>query len=310
MKRVVFVYLVLLTLSFSVSGWAQSSTLNVAAPTAESKASLPTLEGNKKVEDTQGITDGKLKAEDGSLSRYSLKFSLSYNGPPVGDLGNKYQPNPDGTVGVYETSLGGAISGRYRINGQSTVSLGTGVNALTPFHGVERTDVKNPFLSYDRSNRFGNLQMRNSYGVAGVTVPVYRDAGQYGTVSYDNSMVYNLGTSNVALGLDTSISYFLYQRDYERADRNVSRHFWGFYPQVKYYFSDKTNVYTSLAMNFWNPRKVDDTWALWNKTLSQRVGMGYSFTRDIYFGPYLNFYPEKMNMNSTTVSFATVFSIL
>ncbi|MNS83882.1 hypothetical protein D3C72_1176870 [compost metagenome] len=308
MTRLFIVFLVLLTLS--ISSWGQTSTTTLAAPEATSSTTVEKVEANKKIEDTANITDSKLKAEEGSLSRLSLKFSFSYNGPPVGDLSNKYQPNPDGAVSVNETSLGGAISGRFRLNGQSAISLGTGISFLTPFHGVQRTDTKNPFISYDRSSRLGDLQMRNSVGYAYTTVPIYRDAGQAGAINYDNSVVYNLGTSNVALGLDTSFSYYLFDREYEKKDGKISRDTLGFYPQVKYYFSDTTNVYTSVAFNFWNPRMIDNSWALWNRTISQRVGMGYSYSRDIYFAPYLNFYPGQMHLNSTTISFSTVFSIL
>jgi hypothetical protein len=283
------------------------------APTsaeATTKTKLIQIEGNKQVQDTSNITDGKMKADEGSLSRYSLKFAFTYAGPPVGDLSNKYQPNPDGAVTVNETSLGGSISGRYRIDGQSAIAVGTGINFLTPFHGVSRTDTKNPFISYDRSSRLGNVQLRNSLGYAYTTVPVYRNAGQAGALNYDNSLMYNIGTSNVGVGMDTSFSYYLFDREYQKSDGRISRVTLGFFPQVKYYFSDKLNVYTSVGVNYWNPRMISDETKLQNRSTTQRLGMGYSYSRDIYFAPYLNFYPDNMRMTSTTLSFTTVFSIL
>ncbi len=265
---------------------------------------------NKKFEEDKEITDSRLKADSGSLSRYSLKFSLSYFGPPIGDVANKYQPNPDGSLGVYSTSLGGSISGRYRMDSKSAISVGTGVSALTPFHGVERIDVKTPFISYDRNSRIGNVQMRNSYGASVTTVPNFRDVGQYASLSYDNSLIYNFGTSGFAAGLDTGANVFLYERDYVKKDGKASRWVVGFYPQVKYNINDKTNIYTSVAMNFWNPRFRSSEADLWNKTITGRLGMGMAFTRDIYFAPYLNFYPDNPRTETTTVSFSTIFSIL
>ncbi|UXR64814.1 hypothetical protein EZJ49_00910 [Bdellovibrio bacteriovorus] len=299
----------------SLAANAQTSSTTLSTPSVESgtqktSTSVGEVLKNKKFEDDKDITDAKLKAESGSLSRYSLKFSLSYFGPPVGDLSSKMQPNPDGSIGVNQVSLSGSISGRYRLDSKSAISAGTGINALTPFHGVERTDVKTPFISYDRNSRMGDLQLRNSYGASWTTVPNFRDVGQYASLSYDNSLVYNLGNSGFAAGLDTGLSVFLYERGYEPKDGKASRYHLGFYPQVKYNVSDKMNVYTSVAMNFWNPRARDGEWDLLNKTLSGRLGMGYAFSRDIYFAPYLNFYPKDLKADSTTLSFSTIFSIL
>lgn len=317
MKLGFFIAASLASLSFTASAQTSSTSLSTSklsttsssevAP--ESSIKVDSLLGNKKFEDDKDITDSKLKADSGSLSRYSLKFALSYYGPPVGDLSNKNQPNPDNSIGVYATSLGGSISGRYRLDSKSAVSLGTGVSVLTPFHGAERTDVKTPFVSYDRNSRWGDLQARNSYGASVTTIPNYRDVGQYGTLSYDNSLIYNLGTSGFAAGVDTSVSYFLYEREYIKKDKAASRYALGFFPQIKYNFSDKVNVYTSIAMNFWNPRFREQTDVL-NKTLSARLGMGVALSRDVYFAPYLNFYPDRLTADTTTFSFSTVFSIL
>lgn len=305
--------IVLILTGTSYSVYAQSSVSSVSTSEAavqESTLKVDQVLKNKKFADDKDITDTKLKADSGSLSRYSMKFSLSYYGPPIGDLSNEKQPNPDGSIGNNDTSLGGAISFRYRFDSKSALSMGTGINVLTPVQGSKRTDVKQPFLSYDRNSRFGDFQIRNSYGASVTTTPEYIDVGQYGGLSYDNSFVYNFGSSGFAAGVDTGFNYFLYNRDYERADKTAGRYTLGFYPQVKYNFSDKMNMYTSLALNFQNYRSREDEYSLLNKTLSARVGMGVAFTRDIYFAPYLNFYPKDLKTESTTISFATIFSIL
>lgn len=309
--------IVLAVTAAGMSVYAQSSSTSISNTSASetpaahrSTLKVPEVLKNKKFEDDKDITDTRLKADSGSLSRYSLKFSLSYYGPPVGDLSNEKQPNPDGSIGNNDTAIGGAVSLRYRFDSKSALSMGTGVNVLTPVQGSKRTDVKQPFLSYDRSSRVGNFQLRNSYGASVTTTPEYIDVGQYGGLSYDNSFVYNFGASGFAAGIDTGFNYFLYNREYEKADRTAGRYTLGFYPQVKYNFTDKMNVYTSLALNFQNYRSREDEYHLLNKTLSARLGMGIAFTRDIYFAPYLNFYPKDLKAESTTISFATVFSIL
>jgi hypothetical protein len=315
--------LILASTFASVAAYAQTSKVSIVPnpstttaisaeenPTNESTIKMGNVLGNKKFEDDKDITDSKLKADSGSLSRYSLKFNFSYYGPPIGDLSNEKQPNPDGSIGNNDTAIGGSMSFRYRLDTKSAISAGTGINVLTPMQGSKRTDLKQPFMNYDRNSRVGEFQLRNSYGVAIVTQPEYQKVGEYAGLSYDNSFVYNFGASGFAAGIDSGFNYYLFNRGYETADRTAEQYTLGFYPQVKYNITDKMNVYTSLALGFRNLRSSDEEFQLLNKTLSGRLGMGVAFTRDIYFAPYLNFYPKDLKTESTTISFATVFSIL
>lgn len=276
----------------------------------ETKARLREALANKKFEETGVITDAKLKAEEGSLSRYSLKFNLSYYGPVLSDLSAADQPNPDGSVGVYATSLGGSVSARYRVSPTRTISMGTGIKAIHPFHGVERFDMNNPYLSYDMSSRIGNLQMRNSPGVSLITVPNYTKIGEYAGLNFDNSLVYNIGSSGFAVGNETSFGYYLYNRPYERRDGKAARSNLTLAPFLKYNFSDRFSMNTSVGISVWNPRQSPDQWALWNRSVTQRLGVGYGISRDIYFAPYLSFYPQRLATDTTTFNFATIFSIL
>jgi hypothetical protein len=300
-------------MTVAVNASAQTSSLKLDAtqvPAQESVLKINEVSGNKQFEEDKDITDAKIKADGGSLSRFSLKFALSYFGPPVGDLSNKKQPNPDGSIGSFDTALQGAMSGRFRLNKQSAISLGTGIGARTPFHGTEQVDVKNPFIGIDRTGRLGEMQMRNQISLEVATYPEYREVGQWGTLDYKSSLVYNFGTTPWAAGLDSSINYFMYEREYETKDRSAGRYVVAFYPELKYNMSDKLNFSSSLAVKFINPRQRSNEWDMLNRTLTQRLGLGYAYSRDIYFAPYLNFYPNSANMDSTTISFSTIFSIL
>ncbi len=314
---IVFSGLMVLTSSFS---FAEQSSLNVNATSAggsaitqESKASLKEALKPKKFEENTQITDAQMKADGGSLSRYSVKLNMSYYGPTVNDLSVDDQPNPDGSAGVYATSVKGSLSARYRMDSQSAISAGSGLNALYPRRGFERVDVNNPYVNYDMSKRYGqgddSFQMKNSLGVNVTTVPNYRDAGQVAGLNHDFSLVKDISDTRFAVQMDSSFGYFIYNRDYTRADKKVGRYNWGLFPGAKYNFSDKLNVNTSVAINFWNPREKSNELVIWNKTVSQRLGLGYAFTRDIYFAPYVNFYPKRLAMDTTTVNFSTVFSV-
>lgn len=304
-------FLIATALFYAHLSWGQSSaTLSSPASTNESHTTLNDVLGNKKFEDNTDITDAKLKADMGSLSRYSLKFSLVYLGPGITDLSNPSQPNPDPIPCVCDTSFGGSISTRYRIDGKSTIGVGTGLSALTPLQGAKRYDVKNPFISYDSSSKVQDIQVRNSISLSAVTNVTYRNVAETSGIGLDNSLVYDLGLSRIAIGIDSSLSYYLFERGYDKLDRETTRYSLSFYPTTKYNFSDRLNVTTSLALGFYNPRKSDDSLILKNKTLSQRLGVGYAFTRDIYLNPYLNFYPGQFNTDTTTINVSTTFSVL
>ena len=312
-----------IVLSFASVVWAQSSSTSISSGSSgESKTSLREVIGNKQFEDSYTLTDAKLRADDGSLSRYSLKFNLSYYGPTLNDPSAADQPNPDGSPGTYAPALGGSMTGRYRFTPDSTMTVGSGLKAIHPFHGLDRFDLNNPFVSYDFSSRFSGVQMRNSPGVSVVTNPDYTKLGEYASVNWDNSLVYDIGRSHFAVGMDTSAGYYFYNRGYlarkKNGDGSANRYSVTFAPVVKYNVSDRFNVYTSLGFTEWNPRKQQDQWAIWSRSVTQRIGLGYALKRDIYFAPYVNFYPKRMSdegtteaaVNETTFNFNTVFSIM
>jgi hypothetical protein len=299
----------LLATQFVLGEESSANSASTASSESTSRLSLPKIE-NKKFEENTEITDAKLKADAGSLSKFSLKFNLSYYGPTLGDLSVKDQPNPDGTIGTYETSLGGAMAARYRVDPKSSYSMGTGLKAIHPLHGMERFDVQTPYVSYDKAERIYDFQTRSSFGPSLTTIPNYKDVGQVGALTYDFSSVYDLGSSRVAVGLDANISLFLYNRQYRTSDRKASRGVVQLFPTLKYNFSNRLSINTSTALSWLAPRSVSNETVLWNKVVSQRLGLGYAFSRDIFIFPYLTLYPTKLAFDTTTMNVSTVFSIL
>lgn len=244
------------------------------------------------------------------MSRLSLKFNLSYFGPTLGDLSAKEQPNPDGSVGSYSTALAGSMSARYRVSPTRAFSLGTGVKAIYPLHGVERFDLNNPYVDYDISTRWGRLQMRNSPGIAYITIPNFKVIGEYAALNFGNSLVYDFPESAFAAGIDTSFGYYLYDRGYEPRDGKASTYTLSVIPNLKYRVNDRFNLNTSFALNFWNPRSQGNSSILWNRTPTQRIGLGYAWTKEVYLAPYLSFFPDRLSSEATTFNMATIFSIL
>lgn len=294
----------------NVATASETTTTTVSSTPNQTTTSIREVLGNKKFEENEQITDAKLKAESGSLSKYSLSASLSYYGPTLGDLSAKDQPNPDASIGAYETSLGGSLGGRYRISKTETLSTGTGIKAIHPFHGIERFEMNNPYLTYAVTNRNFGIQMKNSIGVSAITVPKYVAIGEYAGLNLENNLVYDFGTSGFAVGFETSLGYYFYNRGYDKKDKKANDYFLGFYPSVKYNFTDKLNMNTSLSIGYANMRSNKSRWNLENKTITQRLGVGYAITRDIFISPYLSFFPDNISDKETSLNISTSFSVL
>ena len=197
----------------------------------------------------------------------------------------------------------------------STVSAGTGISFIKPFHGWDRTDVSNPFVSYDFSDRFGKLQMRNSPGITISTVPNYTAIGQIGGVSWDNSLVYGIG-GGFAISFDSGFNYWIFNREYrpgsikKGGDGTASQYSISWYPGLKYNVTDTFNINTSAGFSLQNPRSAYDATTLLNKTVSLRLGLGYAFSRDVYFAPYIQSYVTQLALDTTSINVAGVFSVL
>lgn len=314
MSTILLIAISLLTAQASAA--VSTSTTSSAPAGATSTGSQESVLGLKKFEDSNTLTDAKLRADAGSLSRLSVRASLSYLGPTLGDLSAPDQPNPDGTVGNYSQAMKGSVSLRYRLSPDSTISAGTGISLIKPFHGWDRTDVNNPFMSYDFSNRFGKLQMRNSPGFTVSTVPNYTAIGQVGGVSWDNSLVYGIADTKFAISFDTALNYWIFTRAHrpgstrKGGDGRASQYSLSWYPGLKYNFTDKLNLYGSAGFSLFNPREAFNDTTLWNRTVTLRMGLGYAVTRDIYFAPYLQGFVTRPSLDMTTLNISGVFSVL
>lgn len=291
---------------FSAAALAQQSPS--AAPS--SSLNLDTAVKNPEFKETHEITDSKLRAQSGSLSKYSLRFDLTYAGPAIGTPLAKDQPNPDNVLRQNATNLKGSIGARYRLSPTDSLSLTGGISAIHPFHGMERFDMNNPTLGYDKFHRFGSFQARNALSVSAETTPIFRQVGAAAALAYGSSLVYDFGTTGFSAGVDGLLYYRIYDREYQVSDRSATRYSVILSPLFKYNFSDRLSLGTSTNFVFWNPRARDNEWALLPQTVNQRLNLGYAITKDVYLAPFLNIYPSKVAWDTTTVNIQTIFSLM
>ncbi len=317
MKIVFFLAVALGRLSFVFAAEASTPSSSVSSSTSESSSLvLPKSLENRQFEEASEITDSKIRAESGSRSRYSAKFNLSYFGPTLNDASTKSQPNPDNSNAPKSTALGGSVSTRFRLDKSSSLGFGTGVKAVTPNYGFNRFDVNNPYLNYDYTQKIGSAQIRNALGVSAITIPEYKNIGETAALNLDQSIAYQIAASPFFVTLDTSLSYYLYNRGYnpgptkKGGDGKAQRYSFQALPGLKYRMSDSLSLSTSVAIGTYNPRSHESSLILWRSSVTQRVAMGWAITRDVYIQPYFDLYPQALAIDTTTVNITTVFSIL
>lgn len=287
-----------------IIGWSGGTSRAAAISSVSAHGS----QSHERFQENKEITDNVLKADTGSLSRYSLRFNLSYAGPPIGELDARHQPNPDGTVAVTATALKGSFGGRYRLDSKSSLSLTAGLSDQYIFHDRQRMDVNNPYFSYQRAFRLWGIQMIESPGIAVITARKLKSVSELASINNSLTAVWDIGHTGLALGLTGTLAYYFFTRSWHHDDGKVRQYNIGLNPSLKYNLTDRLNVYSTLQLAYWNPRsgkRID----LHTKTTAQKFGVGYSFSRDFYITPYLGFFPAQPAWKSTTLNCNTVFSL-
>lgn len=300
--------------------WGASLSMMASALESDGQLRLgPGLKNRQFTEDGR-ITDIELKAQAGSLSRYSLKFDLNYSGPPVDNLSDPQMPNPDNRPRPNRTSLGGFMGLRYRLDSNSALNASTGVRWFTPYHQLvgEHVDrrsqdkdyeIANPQTSYDRTYPVGATQMRSSFKGSFTTSDYYRELGQRGSVGVSQGIKWIIGKSRWIVGGVADVDYYFFARKYKKGDGNISNYNLSLIPSLEYKLTDSLNFRSSCSWSFSQMRRADNDWDWESLQPSARAGLGWAITRDVYFNPYLSFFTMRPAMRTTSASFSTVFSI-
>lgn len=291
------------------AGVAAESTLKVNRPLS------------KQFKEDERIQDMEMKAKSGSLSVLSMKFDLAYAGPRIDRLGEPDMPNPDHRARDNRTSLSGLMGLRLRATSDLAFNASTGVKWYTPYQAMtgqdvprprntKTYDVSNPQASVDYTSLWGKVQSRSALALVYETQDYYVQKGQTGGFGFSQNLKYALGSSRWIVGSGFDLDFFLYSRNYvPQTDGKVANYYLSWSPSVEYKILDRLNFRTSIGFSYSAMRKFHN-WMVWDQIApTQRVGLGWGVTRDIYLNPYINFFIEHPKFATTSLSLMTVFSI-
>lgn len=294
-------------------------------------------EGKKKSKKgiDEEITNARLRTNSGGKSKFSWSLSLGYYGGNISEPFGKNRPdlydstNPDSL-----SSAAGSISVRYRINKNISTTFGWGFSALTPFHGDpkiknrDQFEIKNPSFGISSSYKIGRWQ--NSTGASlgiGLNQKAKETADGF-SIGLGHTSLTNI-TKKLTVGLSTELSIYNYGGEATKCQfrneagkdcvvgekpteeellrkgqsvGNLASWSLGVYPFSEYSLGDKYSLRTVFGwFSHTNYYSHDSLWKTSPSPWYQSIGLGISYSRDIYIYPNIQINPKDINADKANV---------
>lgn len=264
------------------------------------------------------ITNRRFRASNGSLSKFSINASLSYNG---GSLERPFAADRPNIANAGDTTtisgIFGSINTTYRLTKLNRINFGAGIQMLAPFNDSIDTDstrakkafdenqgeldISNPFLSYTHMNKFFGIQTIISGGLTQYTANNLTKLGyNYGVNTSINTM-YDVGSSGFSFGVLFVADHNFFDKNDAALQGDQNEIVFGFLPQAEYIINDTFNLRTIIRSNWYQNTTADPSFE--KRPVTQSVGLGISVNRDIFLYPNIQFPYDNLKMANTNVGF-------
>lgn len=305
-----------ITLSLALLGTASFAE---TATTSTTKVKAKSEKTSDKADEL--ITNKRMRANSGSLSKYSISTSFSYSGGSLTKPFAAERPNVASAGDVVNlASMGGSISGTYRINKLNRLSLGTGLSMSAPFNTTIDTNDKglaesfrrnqgklniaDPYLGYSHVNNILGIQTVFSASVTEITTSSYRDFGYKNSVDAAVNTMYNFGGSRFSIGALMTVGRYYYDKKYSSEGEDLrggqTETVWGFMPQAELVINDTFNLRTIVRSNWYENTRADSN-NFKQRPITQSVGLGISVSRDLFLYPNIQFSHKNLQAKNTNI---------
>jgi hypothetical protein len=277
------------------------------------KKSLNQVEGAEKVDEM--ITNPNMRAYSGSLSRWSMSNSITYDGGTVDEPFAEGRPNIAGASATsVDTDINDTISLKFSINPVNALLLGFGVRKMAPFTGKgpsqayynsggKDVDAFDPSLTYQYIYKWFGIQSVAQVGLTHYTrqdIQSSQGGNLNNALGFDQENIYEIGRlsigASIGVGANTPTD----------SSQDYSKYQWWFDPYVEFKLNDTFNLRT--VFNRWTYEYYPisgmtlDAW-------TQSVGIGCSVTRDIFIYPNLQFLPNSVQKQLTNVGMTATINL-
>jgi hypothetical protein len=265
------------------------------------------------------ITNRRFRAQNGSLSNFSLNTSINYNGGSIDKPFAADRPNISNAGDTTSIAgMSGTFNGSYRINTLNRINVGAGMQMLAPFNSSIDTDdpraeqefkknqgtldVSNPYASFTHMNKFFGVQTIMSGGITQYTASNLRDFGYQNSIDLSVNTMYNFGGSPFSLGVLAVYNKYIFDKDDEQLQAAQNDVVWGFLPQAEYVINDTFNLRTIVRSNWYQNSVADQEFS--QRPVTQSVGLGISVNRDVFLYPNLQFVYRNLQAANTNIGFS------
>lgn len=291
---------------------------SIAAPTTPAATEeTPKVEAAKPTDEAdQTITNRRLRATEGSLSKWSISTFWNYQGGSVNDPTEPERPNivNGGNVQTLQ-SMSGEVGVKYRLTKLDSLTFSTGLFMTTPFHSEiddnsalkqafddnsRKLNVQDPFLKYSHLDKLWGIQSITTVQGKLITNNQLSQRRFRSELLLSQNFMKDVGQTGFSYGA-AFIGYFYDFRDSVNQD-GLTEQLLGIYPQAEYVINDIFNVRTVYGWQvFENVRgQPSDTYT--KRKVYQSVGLGISVTRDLFLYPNIQFIPSNIRDDVTNIA--------
>jgi hypothetical protein len=276
------------------------------------------------------LTNDNLRAYSGSTSTLSIASIWNYNGGTLASPLSEFRPNISHESGNTDRSdLDGNISAKYNLSAVHSVMIGTGVRWIAPLkvgglsgYNGTRYDAINPFVQYQYIYKWFGVQ---SVLQAQFMKWTQADQTAYGynyQLNIDQENMYEIGKSGVSVGASVWGQYQWFNKHGSFGDPNDPNNYvddlatqqstWEFSvgPELEYQLTEKLSFRTLLSLiNIEHYASYPRALMATNDRIYDSIGIGYSWTRDIYLYPNIQWLPGDIAIKQTNVSLQATINV-
>lgn len=317
------VLFLILTAIFSLSAFAQSSNdassditegeKAEAAKALEKANSKPLVVAKKIDEADQVITNRRLRAASGSLSKWSGNFAYNYNAGSLEKPLAAQRPNiTAGANNLTLQNMNANLGLRYRFSTLNSITFGVGAFMTAPFQKTIKTDnaalkkrfyqtrqkltVNDPNIIYTNLSNIAGYQIVTQFTPTLTTNSQQRDQGYTGSFDWTSTVMKDVGSTGLSLG--GALEYTRYF--FDKTDKSLGANYLQIYPVAEYIINETLNLRTVLGYQWEQLRSTKYT--NYHKLgVFQSVGLGISLTRNVFLYPNIQFMPSRMKQDLTNI---------
>lgn len=277
--------------------------LSIAVPSlalAQTKEIKATATTEKPVDEAdQVITNRRLRADSGSLSKWSASMYFNYQGGSVADPIKRERPNiVSGADALVLQNFVGEVGVRYRLSALDSLTASTGMFVSTPFHYHQKLTVSDPALKYTHLDKIWGVQSVSTIKPTLITNSQQKALGYEASYLFSQTFMKEVGETGFSYGAGIQALFYTFNNDNQNLSSSVS----GIYPAAEYEINDTFNLRTVFGFQVYEQLRKQDSSTFIKRKVYQSVGLGISVSRDVFLYPNIQYIPSDIRSDRTNIA--------